>query len=171
MTRSRSSVRIVDTLHDIFGKENLIDGQFLLHNLFFLLLFSRQLIGLYTMAHNPNMTHLKINHPVVALPPLWVRCDSSDPEGTCWLGAELVTTNNSITGIVLYTVSCKGESSFILLLWGGVYLFIGVVTVLWFSLKTIVKREVRTVEHVSHQERVRYLAAYRRYSRNRSPKV
>ncbi|XP_078189590.1 protein zwilch homolog isoform X3 [Callithrix jacchus] len=68
---------------------------------------ARQLIGLYTMAHNPNMTHLKINLPVTALPPLWVRCDSSDPEGTCWLGAELITTNDSITGIVLYVVSCK----------------------------------------------------------------
>ncbi|KAF3830637.1 hypothetical protein GH733_004456, partial [Mirounga leonina] len=73
---------------------------------------ARQLIGLYTMAHNPNMTHLKINHPVTALPPLWVRCDSSDPEGTCWLGAELVTTNNSITGIVLYTVSCKADKNY-----------------------------------------------------------
>lgn len=91
------------------------------YNLLFLLLFLRQLIGLYTMAHNPNMTHLKINRPVTALPPLWVRCDSSDPEGTCWLGAELITTNNSITGIVLYVVSCKGECSLLLVLW--VYLF------------------------------------------------
>lgn len=80
------------------------------YNLFFLFLFSRQLIGLYTMVHNPNMTHMKINRPVTPLPPLWVRCDSSDPEGTCWLGAELITTNNSITGIVLYAVHCKGES-------------------------------------------------------------
>ncbi|PNI74251.1 ZWILCH isoform 5, partial [Pan troglodytes] len=71
-----------------------------------------QLIGLYTMAHNPNMTHLKINLPVTALPPLWVRCDSSDPEGTCWLGAELITTNNSITGIVLYVVSCKADKNY-----------------------------------------------------------
>ncbi|KAF0885996.1 ZWILC protein, partial [Crocuta crocuta] len=73
---------------------------------------ARQLIGLYSMAHNPNMTHLKIDHPVTALPPLWVRCDSSDPEGTCWLGAELVTTNDSITGIVLYTVSCKADKNY-----------------------------------------------------------
>ncbi|XP_058593272.1 protein zwilch homolog isoform X1 [Neofelis nebulosa] len=71
-----------------------------------------QLIGLYTMAHNPNMTHLKTNHPVTALPALWVRCDSSDPEGTCWLGAELVTTNDNITGIVLYTVSCKADKNY-----------------------------------------------------------
>ncbi|XP_008014357.1 protein zwilch homolog isoform X1 [Chlorocebus sabaeus] len=73
---------------------------------------ARQLIGLYTMAHNPNMTHLKINLPVTALPPLWVRCDSSDPEGTCWLGAELITTNDSITGIVLYVVNCKADKNY-----------------------------------------------------------
>uniref|UniRef100_A0A8D2I3D9 Protein zwilch n=1 Tax=Urocitellus parryii TaxID=9999 RepID=A0A8D2I3D9_UROPR len=73
---------------------------------------ARQLIGLYTMAHNPNMTHLKINQPVTALPPLWIRCDSSDPESTCWLGAELITTNDSITGIVLYVVSCKADKNY-----------------------------------------------------------
>ncbi|XP_057580867.1 protein zwilch homolog isoform X3 [Hippopotamus amphibius kiboko] len=73
---------------------------------------ARQLIGLYTMAHNPNMTHLKINRPVTALPPLWVRCDGSDPEGTCWLGAELITTNNNITGIVLYMVTCKADKNY-----------------------------------------------------------
>uniref|UniRef100_A0A2K6EZS2 Protein zwilch n=1 Tax=Propithecus coquereli TaxID=379532 RepID=A0A2K6EZS2_PROCO len=73
---------------------------------------ARQLIGLYTMAHNPNMTHLKINLPVTALPPLWIRCDSLDPENTCWLGAELITTNDSITGIVLYVVSCKADKNY-----------------------------------------------------------
>lgn len=73
---------------------------------------ARQLIGLYTMAHNPNMTHLKIDRPVTALPPLWARCDSSDPEGTCWLGAELVTTSDSITGIVLYVVTCKADKNY-----------------------------------------------------------
>ena len=52
------------------------------------------------MAHNPNMTHLKINRPVTALPPLWVRCDGSDPEGISWLGAELISTSSNITGIV-----------------------------------------------------------------------
>ncbi|XP_040825501.1 protein zwilch homolog [Ochotona curzoniae] len=74
---------------------------------------ARQLIGLYTMAHNPNMTHLKIDRPVTALPPLWARCDSSDPEGTCWLGAELVSTNDSITGVVLYVVTCKAEKGYL----------------------------------------------------------
>ncbi|XP_051012594.1 protein zwilch homolog [Acomys russatus] len=73
---------------------------------------ARQLIGLYTMAHNPNMTHLKIKQPVTALPPLWVRCDSSDPEGTCWLGAELITANDIVTGIVLYVVTCKADKNY-----------------------------------------------------------
>ncbi|XP_021092685.1 protein zwilch homolog isoform X2 [Heterocephalus glaber] len=73
---------------------------------------ARQFIGLYTMAHNPNMTHLKIERPVTALPPLWVRCDSSDPEDTCWLGAELVIAGDSITGIVLYAVSCKADKNY-----------------------------------------------------------
>ncbi|XP_006886695.1 PREDICTED: protein zwilch homolog [Elephantulus edwardii] len=70
---------------------------------------ARQLIGLYTMAQNPNMTHLNIKQPVIALPPLWIRCDSSDPEGTCWLGAEVITTNDDITGIVFSVVSCKAD--------------------------------------------------------------
>ncbi|XP_060240905.1 protein zwilch homolog isoform X2 [Meriones unguiculatus] len=73
---------------------------------------ARQLIGLYTMAHNPNMTHLKIKQPVTALPPLWVRCDSSDPEGTCWLGAETITEKDIITGIVLYVVTCKANKNY-----------------------------------------------------------
>jgi hypothetical protein len=92
-------------LTTVSQKENTIS----ICNLFFLLSFSRQIIGLYTMAHNPNMTHLKMNRPATALPPLWVRCDSSDPEGTCWLGAELITTNDGVAGIVLYVVTCKGE--------------------------------------------------------------
>ncbi|XP_029336917.1 protein zwilch homolog isoform X2 [Mus caroli] len=73
---------------------------------------ARQLIGLYTMAHNPNMTHLKIKQPVTALPPLWVRCDGSDPEGTCWLGAELITANDVITGVILYVVTCKADKNY-----------------------------------------------------------
>ncbi|XP_008072988.1 protein zwilch homolog [Carlito syrichta] len=73
---------------------------------------ARQLIGLYTMAHNPHMTHLRVGLPTVALPPLWVRCDSSDPEGTCWLGAELTTAGSSITGIILHVVSCKADKNY-----------------------------------------------------------
>ncbi|XP_028608215.1 protein zwilch homolog [Grammomys surdaster] len=64
------------------------------------------------MAHNPNMTHLKIEQPVLALPPLWVRCDGSDPEGTCWLGAELITAHDIITGVVLYVVTCKADKNY-----------------------------------------------------------
>uniref|UniRef100_A0A8C6ZDK8 Protein zwilch n=1 Tax=Nothoprocta perdicaria TaxID=30464 RepID=A0A8C6ZDK8_NOTPE len=57
------------------------------------------------MAQNPNMTHLKISKAVV-LPPLWIRCDSSDPEHTCWLGAEPLKTGDKITGIYLHAVTC-----------------------------------------------------------------
>ncbi|KAM9060935.1 protein zwilch homolog [Sarcophilus harrisii] len=71
---------------------------------------ARQLIGLYTMTQNPNMTHLKIKRPIKPLPPLWVKCDSSDPESTCWLGAEPIRTKKGITGIVLQVVTCKGPT-------------------------------------------------------------
>uniref|UniRef100_A0A4X2LM13 Protein zwilch n=1 Tax=Vombatus ursinus TaxID=29139 RepID=A0A4X2LM13_VOMUR len=71
---------------------------------------ARQLIGLYTMTQNPNMTHLKIKGPVKPLPPLWVKCDSSDPESTCWLGAEPIRTKKGIAGIVLQVVTCKGPT-------------------------------------------------------------
>ncbi|XP_060031628.1 protein zwilch homolog isoform X2 [Erinaceus europaeus] len=75
---------------------------------------ARHLIGLYTMAHNPNMTHLKLDRPVPALPPLWVRCDGSDPEGTCWLGAELTTAaaDAAVTGVILYAVRCKADKNY-----------------------------------------------------------
>ncbi|XP_043326809.1 protein zwilch homolog isoform X4 [Cervus canadensis] len=73
---------------------------------------ARQLIGFYTMAHNPNMTHLKLNRPVAALPPLWVRCDGSDPEGISWLGAELLSTSSSVTGVVLYMVTCRVDKNY-----------------------------------------------------------
>uniref|UniRef100_A0A8B9QG47 Protein zwilch n=1 Tax=Apteryx owenii TaxID=8824 RepID=A0A8B9QG47_APTOW len=71
---------------------------------------AKQLISLYTMVQNPNMTHLKISKPV-ALPPLWIRCDSSDPEHTCWLGAEPLKTGNKITGIYLHMVTCDGPTA------------------------------------------------------------
>ncbi|XP_044516049.1 protein zwilch homolog [Gracilinanus agilis] len=72
---------------------------------------ARQLIGLYTMTQNPNMTHLKIKRPVKPLPPLWVKCDSSDPESTCWLGAEPMRTKKGIVGITLQVVTCKGPTA------------------------------------------------------------
>ncbi|XP_053127988.1 protein zwilch homolog isoform X3 [Hemicordylus capensis] len=72
---------------------------------------ARQLISFYTMSQNPNMTHLKISNPA-PLPPLWVRCDRSDPQQTIWLGAEPLITGNKLTGIHLHTVTCNGPVSF-----------------------------------------------------------
>ncbi|KAM6058868.1 protein zwilch homolog isoform 1-T2 [Chlamydotis macqueenii] len=71
---------------------------------------AKQLISLYTMAQNPNMTHLNISELVV-LPPLWIRCDGSDPEHTCWLGAEPLKAGNGITGINFYVVTCDGPTA------------------------------------------------------------
>ncbi|XP_009982052.1 PREDICTED: protein zwilch homolog [Tauraco erythrolophus] len=71
---------------------------------------AKQLISLYTMVQNPNMTHLKISELVV-LPPLWIRCDGSDPEHTCWLGAEPLKAGNKITGINFYMVTCDGPTA------------------------------------------------------------
>ncbi|KFP22689.1 Protein zwilch, partial [Egretta garzetta] len=71
---------------------------------------AKQLISLYTMVQNPNMTHLKISELVV-LPPLWIRCDGSDPEHTCWLGAEPLRAGNKIAGINFYMVTCDGPTA------------------------------------------------------------
>ncbi|NXN75282.1 ZWILC protein, partial [Himantopus himantopus] len=71
---------------------------------------AKQLISLYTMVQNPNMTHLEISELVV-LPPLWIRCDGSDPEHTCWLGAEPLKAGNKITGINFYMVTCDGPTA------------------------------------------------------------
>ncbi|NXW14304.1 ZWILC protein, partial [Circaetus pectoralis] len=71
---------------------------------------AKQLISLYTMVQNPNMTHLNISDLVV-LPPLWIRCDGSDPEHTCWLGAEPLKAGNKITGINFYMVTCDGPTA------------------------------------------------------------
>ncbi|KAM6304356.1 protein zwilch homolog isoform 2-T2 [Podargus strigoides] len=71
---------------------------------------AKQLISFYTMVQNPNVTHLKIRELVV-LPPLWIRCDGSDLEHTCWLGAEPLKTGNKITGINLYMVTCDDPTA------------------------------------------------------------
>ena len=42
------------------------------------------------------------------LDPLWVRCDMSDLADTSWLGAETVHLANKVTGVKLYSVTCKG---------------------------------------------------------------
>ncbi|XP_053574500.1 protein zwilch homolog [Bombina bombina] len=72
---------------------------------------ARQLLSSYTLAHNPNMTDLRNGKSVDVLPPLWVRCDSSDAEGTCWLGAEpMKTSRNEITGMSFFMVTCGGPT-------------------------------------------------------------
>ncbi|XP_053320283.1 protein zwilch homolog [Spea bombifrons] len=73
---------------------------------------ARQLLSSYTMAQNPNMAQLRDGKPVEILPPLWVRCDSSDAEGTCWLGAEPIKANrNEITGMSFRMVTCAGPTT------------------------------------------------------------
>uniref|UniRef100_UPI003AAD5E11 protein zwilch homolog isoform X1 n=1 Tax=Centroberyx gerrardi TaxID=166262 RepID=UPI003AAD5E11 len=67
---------------------------------------ARQLLSWYTVSQNANVSSL--DNP--ALPPLWVRCDMSDPAGTSWLGAETVCMGDKITGVKLYSVTCKGSS-------------------------------------------------------------
>ncbi|XP_009080883.1 PREDICTED: protein zwilch homolog [Acanthisitta chloris] len=62
------------------------------------------------MVQNPNMTHWAVSDPVV-LPPLWIRCDGSDPEHTFWVGAEPLKAGNKITGVSLHIVSCDGPTA------------------------------------------------------------
>ncbi|KAM8972327.1 protein zwilch homolog [Pelodytes ibericus] len=72
---------------------------------------ARQLLSSYTLAHNPNMTQLRDEKPVEVLPPMWVRCDGSDAEGTCWLGAEPIKAGrNEITGMSFRMVTCTGPT-------------------------------------------------------------
>ncbi|NWH41027.1 ZWILC protein, partial [Chloropsis hardwickii] len=71
---------------------------------------AKQLISLYTMVQNPNVTQLGVSDQAV-LPPLWARCDGSDPQHTCWMGAEPLKAGNKITGLNIYTVSCDGPTA------------------------------------------------------------
>ncbi|KAG7264423.1 hypothetical protein CRUP_022490 [Coryphaenoides rupestris] len=66
---------------------------------------ARQLLSWYTISQNQKLS--PDNGP---LDPLWVRCDMSDPSGTSWLGAETVHLANKVTGVKLYSVTCKGPS-------------------------------------------------------------
>ncbi|XP_012706744.2 protein zwilch homolog [Fundulus heteroclitus] len=68
---------------------------------------ARQLLSLYTLSQNPGVTAAD-NNPI--LHPLWVQCDMSDPAGTVWFGAEPVSVGNKVTGIKLYSVTCKGST-------------------------------------------------------------
>ncbi|NWI55462.1 ZWILC protein, partial [Calyptomena viridis] len=67
---------------------------------------AKQLVSLYAMVQNPNATHLE-----VVLPPLWIRCDGSDPDHTYWMGAEPLQAGKKITGINIYMVSCDGPTA------------------------------------------------------------
>ncbi|NXL86252.1 ZWILC protein, partial [Alectura lathami] len=71
---------------------------------------AKQLLSLYAMVQNPHMTHWKISEAAV-LPPLWIRCDGSDPQHTYWLGAEPLRAGNKTTGINFYVVTCDGPTS------------------------------------------------------------
>ncbi|XP_061825468.2 protein zwilch homolog [Nerophis lumbriciformis] len=65
---------------------------------------ARQLLSWYTLSHNANV-HAVDDH---VLPPLWIRCDMSDPAQTTWLGAQGVYVGNKVSGVKLYSVTCKG---------------------------------------------------------------
>ncbi|XP_037308535.2 protein zwilch homolog [Pungitius pungitius] len=68
---------------------------------------ARQLLSWYTLSQNDNMSSID-NNP--ALHPLWVRCDMSDPAGTTWFGAETVCMGKRVSGVKLYSVTCKGST-------------------------------------------------------------
>uniref|UniRef100_A0A8C4DX82 Protein zwilch n=1 Tax=Dicentrarchus labrax TaxID=13489 RepID=A0A8C4DX82_DICLA len=71
------------------------------------LLCNMQLLSWYTLSQNANVSAVD-NNPV--LHPLWVRCDMSDPSGTTWFGAETVCMGNKVSGVKLYSVTCKGST-------------------------------------------------------------
>ncbi|XP_029289779.1 protein zwilch homolog [Cottoperca gobio] len=68
---------------------------------------ARQLLSWYTLSQNANVS-AGDKHP--ALHPLWVRCDMSDPARTAWFGAETVCIGNKVSGVKLYSVTCKGST-------------------------------------------------------------
>ncbi|KAF0041055.1 hypothetical protein F2P81_006953 [Scophthalmus maximus] len=68
---------------------------------------ARKLLSWYTLAQNGNMSAGNNN---TALHPLWVRCDMSDPARTTWFGAETVCVGHKVSGVKLYSVTCKGST-------------------------------------------------------------
>ncbi|XP_066449018.1 protein zwilch homolog isoform X1 [Eleutherodactylus coqui] len=76
---------------------------------------ARQLLSSYTLTHNPNMAQFGQfgnEKPMEVLPQLWVRCDRTDAESTCWLGAEPIkTSRNEMTGMSFHMVTCAGPTS------------------------------------------------------------
>ncbi|XP_040018025.2 protein zwilch homolog [Gasterosteus aculeatus] len=69
---------------------------------------ARQLLSWYTLSQNDNVSSIDNNNP--ALHPLWVRCDMADPAGTTWFGAETVCMGKRVSGVKLYSVTCKGST-------------------------------------------------------------
>ncbi|XP_028970693.2 protein zwilch homolog isoform X2 [Esox lucius] len=78
---------------------------------------ARQLLSWYTMSQNtavppagstPLLTPPAVN--LAPLLPLWVRCDMADAAATAWLAAEPVCTGNKVSGVKLYSVTCKGST-------------------------------------------------------------
>ncbi|XP_023666944.1 protein zwilch homolog [Paramormyrops kingsleyae] len=67
---------------------------------------ARQLLSYYVISQNPTMCQGRN----LALCPLWVRCDSSDSEGTCWVGAETICNGNKVTAVKMLNVSSKGPA-------------------------------------------------------------
>ncbi|XP_019731492.1 protein zwilch homolog isoform X2 [Hippocampus comes] len=65
---------------------------------------ARQMLSWYTLSQNVNVH--AVDDP--ALRPLWVRCDMSDPARTTWFGAEGVCVASKMSGVKLYSVTCKG---------------------------------------------------------------
>lgn len=76
---------------------------------------ARQLLSWYTVSQNSNVSPVSDT----GLDPLWVRCDMADPHRTTWLGAETVCSGNKVSGVKLFSVTCKDatvdRSSFITL--------------------------------------------------------
>uniref|UniRef100_A0A3Q3VNU2 Protein zwilch n=1 Tax=Mola mola TaxID=94237 RepID=A0A3Q3VNU2_MOLML len=81
-------------------------------NVLFFFSFYRQLLSWYTLSQNADVSAMDNN---LALLPLWVRCDMSDPAGTAWLGAETICMVNRVSGVKLYSVTCKDKTSLITL--------------------------------------------------------
>uniref|UniRef100_A0A3Q3VR57 Protein zwilch n=1 Tax=Mola mola TaxID=94237 RepID=A0A3Q3VR57_MOLML len=77
-------------------------------NVLFFFSFYRQLLSWYTLSQNADVSAMDNN---LALLPLWVRCDMSDPAGTAWLGAETICMVNRVSGVKLYSVTCKGSTA------------------------------------------------------------
>ncbi|XP_075994677.1 protein zwilch homolog [Genypterus blacodes] len=68
---------------------------------------ARQLLSWYTISQNTNVSTVD-TEPVFL--PLWVRCDMSDPAGTSWFGVETLCNDAKVSGVKLYSITCKGSA-------------------------------------------------------------